>query len=99
LLHDSDNYFSYDQESFRRAWAKSPEAALAHRSLGPVVLDEIHKDRMWKRKLKGIFDGHSEGRHKLLPEVLALISFDVVVIACLGAIFRIGFIRSASEKE
>jgi predicted AAA+ superfamily ATPase len=60
FLNDSDNYFSYDQESFRRAWAKSPEAAVAHRSAGPVVLDEIHKDRLWKRKLKGIYDEHPD---------------------------------------
>lgn len=56
LLNASENYFSYDQESFRRAWAKSPETALSQRTTGPVVLDEIHKDRMWKRKLKGIYD-------------------------------------------
>jgi predicted AAA+ superfamily ATPase len=56
LLKDPDNYFSYDQESFRRAWAKNPEGSLALRSAGPVVLDEINKDRVWKRKLKGIYD-------------------------------------------
>ena len=56
LLQTPDNYYSYDQESFRRKWAKSPEDALALSGLGPVVLDEIHKDRMWKRKLKGIYD-------------------------------------------
>lgn len=24
--------------------------------MGPIVLDELHKDRLWKRKLKGIYD-------------------------------------------
>lgn len=56
LLGSSHNYYSYDEESFRRAWSKNPEMALADRSPGPVVLDEIHKDRLWKRKLKGIYD-------------------------------------------
>lgn len=56
LLRSSNNYFSYDVEAFRRAWAKDPEAALSMRAPGPIVLDEIHKDRMWKRKLKGIYD-------------------------------------------
>jgi len=56
LLTASANYFSYDDEGFRRAWSKNPAKALSTRSTGPLVLDEIHKDRMWKRKLKGLFD-------------------------------------------
>lgn len=56
FLTNSSNYFSYDSEQFRRAWARNPSAALAMRGIGPVVLNEIHKDRFWKRKLKGIYD-------------------------------------------
>lgn len=55
-LADKENYFSYDSETFRKQWAKGPENALINRTKGPVVLDEIHKDRLWKRKLKGIYD-------------------------------------------
>lgn len=58
LLEHEENYFLYDDENFRRAWAKSPEQALAMRSSGPIVLDEIHKDRKWKTRLKGIYDKH-----------------------------------------
>ncbi len=50
------NYFSYDQELFRRMWSKDPSSAIASRAPGPVILDEIHKDRLWKRRLKGIYD-------------------------------------------
>ena len=56
FLSDSRNYYTYDNERFRRAWAKDPANALADRENGVVVLDEIHKDRLWKRKLKGIYD-------------------------------------------
>ncbi len=60
LLESPDNYFSYDQEGFRRAWARNPGTALSSRAAGLVVLDEIHKDRLWKKKLKGLYDTDSE---------------------------------------
>jgi predicted AAA+ superfamily ATPase len=56
FLSNSSNYFSYDEETFRRSWIKDPKAILSKREEGTVVLDEIHKDRAWKRKLKGLFD-------------------------------------------
>lgn len=56
FLKDKDNYFSYDNDDFRKKWAKSPSSALIDRSEGAVVLDEIHKDRLWKRKIKGLYD-------------------------------------------
>ena len=56
LLTSDANYFLYDDGKFRRQWAKSPEDALASREPGPIVLDEIHKDRKWKTKLKGLCD-------------------------------------------
>ncbi len=56
FLADQRNYFSYDNESFRRNWVKNPQDALTFRGRGVVALDEIHKDRYWKRKLKGIYD-------------------------------------------
>jgi hypothetical protein len=52
-------YRNWDEIEFRRAWAKSPSAIVPH-SQGTdvplVVFDEIHKDRRWKRNLKGVFD-------------------------------------------
>ncbi|MBL7662465.1 ATP-binding protein [bacterium] len=60
LKQQLENYFLYEHEEFRRAWSKSPESAIATRSSNTIVLDEIHKDRLWKRKLKGLYDQHGE---------------------------------------
>ncbi len=56
LLESPQNYFLYDEEEFRRRWNKSPAEAISGRGEGVVVLDEIHKDRKWKTKLKGLYD-------------------------------------------
>jgi predicted AAA+ superfamily ATPase len=56
LLDNPQNYFLYDEEEFRRRWSKSPTEAISGRGPGVVVLDEIHKDRKWKTKLKGLHD-------------------------------------------
>src|ERR1051325_7456097 len=53
------SYFNWDQGEFRRAWAKNPSSIVPPRGAQPVslvVLDEIHKDRFWKRNLKGLYD-------------------------------------------
>ncbi|MBI4230088.1 MAG: ATP-binding protein, partial [Planctomycetes bacterium] len=52
-------YFNWDDAGFRRLWIKTPSALLPPRQGGRVpllVLDEIHKDRLWKRNLKGLYD-------------------------------------------
>lgn len=52
-------YRNWDELEFRRAWAKNPSALIprtAGRNVPLVVLDEIHKERLWKRNLKGVFD-------------------------------------------
>ena len=59
LLKDKSNYFSWDQTEFRKTWAKSPEKTLETIGEGPVLFDEIHKDRKWKSKIKGIYDTRS----------------------------------------
>ena len=56
LAEEGANYFNWDVARFRKSWVKDPEAALAGRAAGPIVLDEIHKDRRWKGRLKGIYD-------------------------------------------
>lgn len=60
LLKDKNNYFSWDQTEFRKTWTKFPERTLDHIGQGPVLFDEIHKDRKWKSKIKGIYDTHAE---------------------------------------
>jgi len=56
LLTSESNFFPYDDGVFRRKWARSPEDALEIREPGPVVLDEIHKDRKWRTKLEGWYE-------------------------------------------
>jgi predicted AAA+ superfamily ATPase len=52
-------YWNWDEATFRRLWAQNPSAAVPVVKKGDVplvVLDEIHKHRLWKRSLKGVYD-------------------------------------------
>jgi predicted AAA+ superfamily ATPase len=52
-------YHNWDETKFRRLWAQDPSAVVpagSGRSVPLVVLDEIHKHRLWKRHLKGVYD-------------------------------------------
>jgi len=52
-------YHNWDEVEFRRAWARHPSLLIPQargKGVPLVVLDEIHKDRRWKRNLKGVFD-------------------------------------------
>ncbi len=52
-------YHNWDQVEFRRAWAKNPQLLVPEphgKTVPLLVLDEIHKARLWKRTLKGIYD-------------------------------------------
>ena len=52
-------YWSWDDVTFRRLWARDPKAVLPSpggKGRPLVVLDEIHKDRRWKGHLKGLYD-------------------------------------------
>ena len=66
LLKSPQNYFSWDDSRFRMAWSRSSIEALSERGPGPVVLDEIHKDRRWKGRLKGLFDVQGAGQGLLV---------------------------------
>ena len=59
ILKTKGNYFSYDESQFKKIWAKNPVQILDQLGPGPLLLDEIHKDRRWKTKLKGIYDTYS----------------------------------------
>jgi len=60
LLKDrkSESYFNWDNLAFRRLWTKDPLGVVPQdtNQTPLIVLDEIHKDRRWKRNLKGIYD-------------------------------------------
>lgn len=52
-------YYNWDETEFRRVWTKHPKSTLPHAQPGKtslVIFDEIHKAKLWKRTLKGIFD-------------------------------------------
>ncbi|MBI2191980.1 MAG: ATP-binding protein [Planctomycetes bacterium] len=52
-------YRNWDQLVFRREWAQNPSSVVPPaqgKEVPLVVLDEIHKERRWKRNLKGIYD-------------------------------------------
>lgn len=58
-------YKNWDESTFRRQWLKNPNEILE--SFNPanvgrrrlLVLDEIHKAKGWKQKLKGLYDTNS----------------------------------------
>jgi hypothetical protein len=55
-------YHNWDDVTFRRIWAKAPRDAVprAPGRVPLVVFDEIHKARLWKRTLKGLYDTSAE---------------------------------------
>jgi len=56
LLASPQNEYSWDDQRFRLRWSRDPVGAVAERGEGPILLDEIHKDRRWKSRLKGLWD-------------------------------------------
>jgi len=53
-LKASDSYYNWDDQDFRLTWLQSPKNLIENKDI--VVFDEIHKDRKWKNRLKGLFD-------------------------------------------
>ncbi|MFH1283941.1 MAG: ATP-binding protein [bacterium] len=60
LLHNrgAGSYFNWDETNFRRLWIKNPSQIVPKmKKYTPlVILDEIHKAKLWKRTLKGVYD-------------------------------------------
>lgn len=56
LLETPKNYFNWDETSFKKLWIRDPLTILQSTGPGPIVLDELHKYRFWKRSLKGLYD-------------------------------------------
>lgn len=52
-------YNNWDDIEFRRTWTKNPSTIVPQKSkdIPIIIFDEIHKAKMWKRTLKGIYDG------------------------------------------
>lgn len=59
---DESSYQNWDESTFRRLWTKSPNDVQKAFHLADtkkthlLVLDEIHKSKSWKQKLKGVYD-------------------------------------------
>lgn len=61
--HGNGAYYSWDEVKFRRQWTKDPSAILPtthHHKKPLVILDELHKAKLWKRNLKGLYDTEGE---------------------------------------
>lgn len=53
----TSRYFNWDDIQFRKIWNQSPKSIVPASADTPlVILDEIHKERLWKRTLKGVYD-------------------------------------------
>ena len=53
------NYYNWDEVTFRRQWTRDPALILpqSESRIKPlIILDEIHKAKLWKRQLKGLYD-------------------------------------------
>ncbi len=66
LLQVPQQYFNWDSTGFRKKWVKDPEIAIGNEMQGIIVLDEIHKDRRWKQRLKGLYDMRGNSLHILV---------------------------------
>lgn len=61
-LFDGSNYCNWDDFEFKKIWAKNPNSLTDKMNLDEhgkkqlLILDEIHKEKSWKGKLKGFFD-------------------------------------------
>lgn len=59
-------YRNWDDVTFRRQWTKNPQQILGDFSMARheisklLVLDEIHKVKGWKLRVKGLFDEYGE---------------------------------------
>jgi predicted AAA+ superfamily ATPase len=60
--YDKGLYKNWDDSDFRKIWTKSPNSLQTHFQIEKtnqsrlLILDEIHKSKNWKQKLKGFYD-------------------------------------------
>lgn len=64
--YDQALYKNWDESDFRKQWAKSPNIIADEFRLEKInqtrllILDEIHKSKNWKQKVKGFYDVHGD---------------------------------------
>jgi predicted AAA+ superfamily ATPase len=52
-------YYNWDETEFRRLWTKDPKQTFNFsdtKKTPLVILDELHKAKLWKRSIKGVYD-------------------------------------------
>ena len=67
---NAGQYYNWDETVFRRLWTKDPQVLVKklleqHAKKPLLVLDEIHKAKLWKRNLKGLYDT-SDGKYDII---------------------------------
>lgn len=62
----SGKYYNWDETTFRRLWTKNPLQLLEtpQKNKPLIILDEIHKAKMWKRSIKGLYD-HNPNKYDI----------------------------------
>ncbi len=64
--YSESKYLNWDESEFRKIWTKSPNKIKEKFELEKIdqtrllILDEIHKSKNWKQKLKGLYDELNE---------------------------------------
>ena len=60
-------YYNWDETTFRKLWTKNPALILPtlKKTKSLILLDELHKAKLWKRNLKGLYDTQ-QGLHDIL---------------------------------
>lgn len=66
--HQVENYYNWDSDEFKKIWIQDlSSVVIQNKYRNPViVLDEIHKDKKWKNKLKGLYDMYGDQSHVLV---------------------------------
>ena len=93
--------YNWDEYEFRHTWGKGPSAVIPPRQGSEVpliVLDEIHKDRLWKRNLKGLYDTLERPCDFLVTGSAGSTCTDAAVTAFWAGIFISGSTHSAYAR-
>lgn len=53
----SGEYYNWDDSDFRKIWVRDLKSlVVSNKKNSLLIFDEVHKDRAWKSKIKGIYD-------------------------------------------
>lgn len=87
-------YKNWDTEDTKRSWSKNPSLLFKDWELERInsqrllILDEIHKSKNWKSKLKGIYDIHKSDFNILVTGSARLDTYKKGSDSLLGRVFN-----------